>query len=454
VSGPRLEALRALLDRLAREPLSPRAIETARMGILDCAGCIVGGAATPAAGKVLALAREEGGRGPAAVLGTSVRLPPGLAALANGAAGHVLDYDDMSSVYLGHPSVVLVPAVFAVAAMRGASGRDAIGAYVAGFEVASWLGREMVPAHYDAGWHATSSLGVIGAAASAATLLGLHREGLLAALAIAASSAAGLRANFGSMTKSLHAGLAAEAGVRAALLASRGFTANAAVFDSPGGFFDAYRTNAQPKPAPEGGALEIESSGIGIKPYACCGAGVSVIDAALEIRAAGPLDASAIESVECTVSPMACSIMPYARAADGLQAKYCIAYCAAVALQDGAGGLAQFEDERVKRADVQGLAARVAVRADATKASGAGRFGVTLVVHSRGGATRTAALELPRGHPRRPLDAAALVAKFVECAGPALGEARAREAAARLQRLESLPSLAPAIDLLTTEDEA
>jgi 2-methylcitrate dehydratase PrpD len=429
-------------------------METARMGILDCAGCIVGGAGTPAAEKVLALAREEGGRGPAAVLGTPVRLPPGLAALANGAAGHVLDYDDMSSVYLGHPSVVLVPAILAVAAMRGASGRDAIGAYVAGFEVASWLGREMVPAHYDAGWHATSSLGVIGAAASAATLLALNREATLAALAIAASAAAGLRANFGSMTKSLHAGMAAEAGVRAALLAARGFTANASVFEGPGGFFDAYRTNAQPKPGPEGGALEIEASGIGIKPYACCGAGVSVIDAALEVLAAGPLDEPAIESVECTVSPMACSIMPYASAKDALQAKYCIAYCAAVALLDAAGGLAQFEDERVKRQDVQRLAARVAVRPDATKASGAGRFGVTLVVRPKGAEARTASLDLPRGHPRRPLETATLVAKFVECAGPTLGEARAREAATRLQRLESLPSLAPAIDLLTKEGEA
>lgn len=447
MSEPRSGQLRALVERIDAASLSPLAIARARMGILDAVGCIVGGSRTPAARAALALAREEGGDGDVPVLGTAVRLPAGLAALANGVAGHVLDYDDMSAAFVGHPSVVLVPAILALAGATRASGRAMIGAYVLGFEVDAWLGRLMVPRHYDAGWHSTSSLGVFGAAAAAARLLGLDAKATVNALAIAASSAAGLRANFGSMTKSLHAGLAAEAGVRAARLSARGFTANAAVFDGPGGFFEAYGMNEPARPASAG--LEIEGSGIGIKPYACCGAGVSVIDAVLQVRAIAGFHADSVEAVGCTVSAMARRIMPFAAASDGLQAKYCLAYCAAVALLDGKGGLAQFDDERVARADVQSLLRKVRVRDDRSMVSGAGRFGVDLHVRLHDGSVRSATLEVPLGHPLHPLDDEALAAKFLECAGPVVGEARAREAAARLASLDTQPDLARVIEPLS-----
>jgi 2-methylcitrate dehydratase PrpD len=442
----RAQDLQQLIASVTRTPVPVGALEAARMGILDCAGCIVGGASTPAAQKMLALATEQGGVAAAAVLGTNVRLPPTLAALCNGVAGHVLDYDDMSATFIGHPSVVLVPAILALAEQEQASGQRIIEAYVLGFEVDTWFGRIMIPHHYDAGWHATSSLGVFGAAAAASRLLRLDPDATLNALAIAASCAGGLRANFGSMTKSLHAGTAAEAGVRTALLSARGFTANAAVFDGPGGFFEAYGINSAPKAAPAG--LEIEASGIGIKPYACCGAGVSVIDAALDARSAGGFAAADIASVDCIVSPMARRIMPYDGTEHGLQAKYCLAYCAAVALIDGKGGLAQFEDARVTRSDVQDLLRRVRVSTNPRMASGAGLFGIQLSVKLRDGSERRASLEVPRGHPQRQLDAEQLALKFVECAGPLVGADRAREAASLLERLESLPSIKPVIDLL------
>lgn len=443
--------LQQLVASLPPRFMPPRVMEAARMGILDCFGCIVGGACTLAARTVLALAEEQGGKPAASVLGTSVRLPAPLAALANGVAGHVLDYDDMNSTFIGHPSVVLLPPILALAEGQRSSGAQVLHAYVLGFEVDAWFGRMMVPHHYDAGWHATSSLGVFGAAAAAARLLGLDEGATMNALGIAASCSAGLRVNFGSMTKSLHAGMACEAGLRAALLSARGFTSNEAVFAGPCSFFETYGTNPVPKPPPDDG-LEIEASGIGIKPHACCGAGVSVIDAALELRGARPLAAADISDVECIVSPMACRIMPYRHAADGLQAKYCLAYCAAVALLDGRGGLAQFDDVRVNSKDVQELMQRVRVTADSRMTSGRGRFGVEMNVKLRDGSARRAALELPHGHPERPLDPARLVDKFLECAEPVVGEARAAEAASLLQRLEELPSLAPVIALLVEED--
>ncbi len=442
-----LSELRQLVDGLREVRAPERARAAARMGVLDCIGCILGGCATPTARKVLALAREQGFVPKASVLGTRDRLAAPLAALANGVAGHVLDYDDMSSTVVGHPSVVLVPAAFALGEAREASGAEVLGAYLAGFEVQAWFGRRMIPRHYDAGWHSTSSLGVFASAVASSRLLGLDTDATINALAIAASSVAGLRANFGSEAKSLHAGQAAENGVRAALLSAAGFRANATdVFDGRLNLFAAYRANEPPKPRLAG--LEIEASGIGIKPYPCCGAGVSVIDAALDLHARHALAGAPIERVDVTVSPMATSIMPFGEPADGLQARYSLAYCAAVALLDRKAGLAQFDDERVRGADVRALLSRTRVQAEPRMASGAGRFGVEMSVELVDGTSVATSLELPRGHPSRPLEREGQLAKFVECAGPVIGAARARQAAERLEAIEAEPSLAALVELL------
>lgn len=450
MSSLRSQQLASLYRGWDASGLPQRAIDTARMGILDVLGCIVAGAATPTAAMVRDLALEQGRVAEASVLGTGLRLSAPFAALANGAAGHVLDYDDMNATLVGHPSVVLVPALLALAEARGCSGREFVSAYILGFEVDMWFARLMVPRHYDAGWHSTSTVGIFGAAAGACRLLRLDADGMVNALAIAASKAAGLRANFGSMTKSLHAGDAAEGGLRAALLSARGFSANAAAIDGPGGFLEAYGANPDAKALAEG-ALEIEVSGIGIKPYPCCGAGVSLIDAALDMCAAHRPRAQDIVAVECTVCEMAARIMPFRAAADGLQARYCLEYCAAVALLDGRAGLPQFDDERVHRADVQELAGRVRVTPSPAMASGGGRFGVELTVHLADGTAHSTRREMPRGQPGRPLGAEGLQTKFMDCTAGSFGEERAREASEHLQRLETLPTLQPLTALLRKE---
>lgn len=441
-------ALRGLHESWNDEALSERARATARLGILDVVGCIVGGAPSETAAKARALAASFASQGTAAVLGTRQSYAAPVAAFCNGVAGHVLDYDDMNSTMVAHPSVVLVPALLALAQSRGAGGSQFLSAYVLGFEVNGHFGRAMVPAHYDNGWHSTSSLGIFGAAAGAAKLLGLDGAGMLNALAIAASSSSGLRANFGSMTKSLHAGQAAEAGVRAAMLSADGFTANTDVFDSPSGYFAAYARGADPRPPLGEGEREIEKSGIGIKPYACCGAGISVIDAALDLRNAHDFDPKAIASVEVTLSTMAQSIMPFHTAADGLQAKYCHEYCAAVALLDKRGGLAQFDDARVVREDVQRLVARTKVSVDPAMRVGGGIFPVAMKVSLADGRAFETRLEVPRGHPTRPLEPAGQLDKFLECAAPVVGEGRAREAANRIAAIEREPRLDALVTLL------
>lgn len=440
--------LMQLYDSWSERTLTPSSRASARMGILDILGCIVAGSRTSTAGTVRELAVEQGGVQQASVPGTSVRLPAALAALANGVAGHVLDFDDMNATLIGHPSVVLVPAIMALGEGRALSGAAFVDAYVLGFEVAAYFGRIMVPRHYDAGWHTTSSLGILGAAAACSRVLGLDARGMLNALAIAASNVAGLRANFGSETKSLHAGQAAEGAVRAAMLSARGFGANVGLFDSAHGLFATYGANPEPKQAPADGGLEIDASGIGIKPYACCGAGISVIDVMLDLHAEGLPPVEDLLDIDCAVTGMATRIMPLQQAANGLEGKYCIAYCAAVAYLDGAGGLAQFDDGRVRREDVQALMKRVNVRVAPHLASGEGRFGVELTIRRRDGTTHAAQVVLPRGHPQRTLSADALLRKFTDCASPVLGEQRSAEAARLVDGLEAVGDIRQLSELL------
>ncbi|CAN7767861.1 MmgE/PrpD family protein [Caballeronia sp. LjRoot31] len=441
MSASHATQLTQLYDSWSGGSLTPSSRASARMGILDILGCIVAGSQTHTAATVRELAIEQGSAQQAAVFGTGVRLSVPLAALVNGVAGHVLDYDDMNATLIGHPSVVLVPAIMALGEARAMSGSAFLDAYVLGFEIAAHFARTMVPRHYDAGWHTTSSIGIFGAAAACSRVLGLDARGMLNALAIAASNVAGLRANFGSETKSLHAGQAAEGGVRAAMLAARGFTANVGLFDAPDGLFATYGANPVPKEAPLDEALEIDASGIGIKPYACCGAGISVIDVMLDLHEGGLPPVEDLLDIDCAVTSMATRIMPLQQAANGLEGKYCIAYCAAVAYLDGAGGLAQFDDARVQREDVQALMKRVNVRVAPHLASGAGRFGVELTIRRRDGTTLAAQVELPRGHPHRTLSSAALLRKFTDCATPVLGTERTTEVAGIVAALEDLADI-------------
>ena len=164
--------------------------------------------------------------------------------MINGAAGHALDFDDTSAVMGAHASVPLLPAVLAVAEEQGRSGADVLTAYVVGMEVQSRIGTSIGTEHYAKGWHTTSTIGVFGAAAATSWLLGLDNEGFATAMGIAASSASGLKANFGTMTKPLHPGQAAERGVLAARLAARGYTANAEAIDGNQGFAQAAGSGA------------------------------------------------------------------------------------------------------------------------------------------------------------------------------------------------------------------
>ena len=222
------------------DDIPARAREAAKRAMIDCLGVSLAGSREPCARIITRLVGDAGGRPEATVIGTGLRVPATEAALANGTAGHALDYDDWhgrTGHFLGHASVALLPAILAVGEKVGASGARALESYAVGFEVGAKVGVALTSAHYVRGFHTTGTLGALRAAGAAAKVLGLTAEQTRHALGIAASQGSGLRANFGTMTKPFHAGHAARAGVLSGLLARDGFSASPDVLDGPLGVF-------------------------------------------------------------------------------------------------------------------------------------------------------------------------------------------------------------------------
>src|SRR5438034_3978386 len=270
----------------AKPPAAAR--QRAATALCDTVGVILAGA-SEAAAKIIRRTVVAESHGNCRVLGTAVRASAADAALANGVAAHALDYDDMCFVSMAHPSCALVPAVLAAAESSGASGRTVLNGYIAGFELECRLGSVMNPQHYHTrGWHCTSSIGTVGAAAAAARVLGLRQEQIAHALGIAASLACGLKENIGTMTKPLHAGTAARNGVTAALLARSGFTASEDALTGPQGYLVAMDSGGSAADFARAAAdlssrWEINDTGISVKLYPSCAATHPPLDVLLDL---------------------------------------------------------------------------------------------------------------------------------------------------------------------------
>jgi 2-methylcitrate dehydratase PrpD len=230
------ETLASRIAEVTFDSLPADARHWAKVAIMDTVGCILAGAAEPCARIAGRVAAIGGANGPCVVFGTTDRVGPLDAASINGTAAHALDYDDCSDTLGGHPSAPILPALFALAETRGTNGRDFIAAYIAGWETETRIARGVNFHHYEKGWHPTATLGVFGAAAACAKLLGLPVEKTARALALAATFSSGLKANFGTMTKPLHVGHAARNGLYAALLASEDFTSSTNAIEHQQGF--------------------------------------------------------------------------------------------------------------------------------------------------------------------------------------------------------------------------
>jgi 2-methylcitrate dehydratase PrpD len=376
-------------------------------------------------------------------VGTPLRASVEDAALANGTAGHALDYDDTHQSLSGHPSVPILPAVLALAERQHASGAALLTSFVVGVEIEAKLGRALNPAHYETGWHATATLGVFGAAAGAAKLLGLSADRTAHALAIAASLASGIKANFGTDCKPLHAGHAARCGVEAALLAAAGFTGNPRALEHVDGFGSTHGAGSPPAwdlaTAGLGAPHDVVDPGVGVKRFPACASTHQALDATLALAEEHAIDPAAVEGVECGVYYLAPHQLIYERADTPLQGKFSMAYCVAVALLDRTVGLAQFTDERVQRADVQALMPRIRMFVhpeQTTRDCLPTRFSeVTITL--RDGQRLSRRVRHAKGQPGNALTDGELTVKFRDCAARVLPGERVQAVLAAVQALET-----------------
>ena len=437
------------------EKLPEAAVRAARRAILDTLGVMLAGANEATSARVRALVERRRGREEAVVAGTALRASVEDAALANGTAAHALDYDDVQQSLSGHPSVPVLPAALGLAERDRASGASLVTAFVVGVEIEAKLGRAVNPAHYETGWHATSTLGVFGAAAAVGSLLGLNAEAMARALAIAASMSSGIKANFGTDCKPWHGGHAARCGLEAAQLAAAGFTGNPRVLEHGDGFGSTHGAGMKPDweltVAGLGAPHEVANPGIGVKRFPACASTHQSLDAVLELIAQHPIDPARVDAVECGVSYMAPHQLIYDHAHTGLQGKFSMQYCVAVALLDRTVGLAQFADERVRRDDVQALMPRVRMFVhpeQTTRESLPNKFSEVTVTLTDGTKLQRR-IDQAKGQPRNPLTDAELEVKFRDAAGRVLPTARVDALLAAVSALETLPDVAPMARLLS-----
>lgn len=423
--------------------LTPAARHAARRGVLDWIGCALAACRHPTVTTLLDVLAETGGRPQATVLGRGVKLGLIDAPLANGQMGHLLDFDDthMGGVVL-HTSSPVLAALLALAERTPVSGAELMLAYAVGFEAGVRSGRT-APGHHKGGWHLTGTLGSIAAGVAGGRLVGLDAQRLTYALGIAATQAGGMQQNRGTMCKSFHAGKAAANGVLAALLAERGFDSSQEIVEGKRGFARIYSDVAAPEQltAGLGESWLIETNGH--KPYACGVVLHPLIDAVIALRARERIDPAAVNEIGLRVHPLVLSITGVVEPSSGLQSKFSFRHSAAVALVDGAAGIAQYSDARAADPTVAALRRKVRAVADETMGKDEAHAEVLA-----GGARHEVHVAHASGTTGNPMSDTAIEAKFLANATPAIGKERACRASELVWSLEKCADVRELIALV------
>lgn len=396
-----------------------------RTGFIDTVSTMIAGRNEPVAGIVreFVAARRSTAQEARVLFGTG-RAAAADAALINATAAHALDYDDVALG--GHPSTVLVPAILAEGEHLGASGADALRAYLVGYEVwAELLAREP-DAYHLKGWHPTAVMGTVGAAAAVAHLHKLSPQHCRNALALAASMASGLVANFGTMTKPLHAGRAASCAIEAVRLAALGLTAAPDAFEHHAGFLAALspkgRAERERPVSGLGKQLRILDTGLSIKKYPMCYATHRVIDAVLDLAAANDIKAQDIKQVDATIGVAQASMLRNHAPATGLEAKFSLEFAVASALVARKVGLAQLTDQFVGEARVREAMGKVKIATVDTSCPIEPIFSLTdrVVLELKDGRKLDSGeVRFARGNAKLPLKDEELKSKFLDCASSA-----------------------------------
>jgi 2-methylcitrate dehydratase PrpD len=434
-------ALAAHAASVRFENLSHDAVERARHCIVDWLGVTLAGSRTDLARTIAQEVLEDGAAPRATLLGSVQRSGPLQAALANGAASHALDFDDVHQTMRGHPTVAVLPAVLAEAEARGLDGARVVAAFVAGVEVACRVGALLGDAHYTRGFHATGTAGTFGAAAGVANLRGLDADATARALGIAGSQAAGVKGAFGTMCKPLHAGKAAANGLLAARLAARGFEGRDDILERDQGVGATHTDALDVAAALDGLGSELLVCRVLFKYHAACFGTHATIDAIRALATEHGVGPDAVRRVRVRVPPRNVGMCTIPIPQSGLEGKFSIAYAAGLALH-GRDTTSEdsFTDGAVRDPAILAVARRVEVEGDA----GVARASADVVLELEDGRRleRHASVLEPEADLGR--QGARLEAQCRRLAEPVIGGAaleRMLEAAARIEALDTLATL-------------
>lgn len=409
----------------------------ARHALLDWFGVTIAARREPLV-EMLVEEIAAAGEAPCTVVGQQRRAALHDAALINGAASHALDYDDVNRRLHGHPTVCVAAAALALGELLRTTGSHLLTGFVAGTEVGCNLGEMSDEGHYEAGYHATGTMGAFGAAAAAAKLMRLNADATARAFGIAASQAAGLKCNFGTMTKPLHAGKGAANGLLAARLAARGFTANPQAIETPQGFAHTQAPGFRPGPIRPDRARPFAVEEMLFKYHAACYLTHSSLEAIREIRERHGVSLDDVESATLFIRPTHFTVCCIPAPGTGLEIKFSIAHLAAMAL-DGAdtAALATYCDANA--IDPRYVEARRRVRLEPR--AEIDRLGSAVSIETKDG--RTLSAEGDVGKPAKDLQAQwrKLLGKFRALAVPVIGEERARDISEVVAALEDEPAL-------------
>lgn len=431
--------------------LPERATAAARIGITDCVGVMIAGANDQAPRIVAKLVPTSTSNDAAPEIPSGRNLSAPDAALVNGVAAHVLDYDDVALG--GHPSAVLVPAILAEGWTLDSSGAEVMAAYTAGYELWGLL-QALEPGQlHDRGFHPTALYGTLAAAAACARLHQLDKEKTAHAIAISASMAAGLVANFGTMTKSFHAGRSAQSGVFAARLAKEGFTASPDVLEHRTGFLRAVSPSGEPRlngDAKLGSEWRMPQLGINVKRYPTCYCTHRAIDAMIDLAKEHDLKPEAVREIRVRTGTMQMLMLRNSRPQTGLEAKFSMEFAMAAALVARRVGLNELTDEFVRTPEIATNLSKVKCTTVDETISGlpmAPDDRVSVVL-ADGRVLEHAPVVHAKGSWERPLSRDELREKFIDCATRRFDD---RHAQALFEQLWNVTDLASVRDLRLTE---
>ncbi|NWF54197.1 MAG: MmgE/PrpD family protein [Syntrophaceae bacterium] len=452
-----MEVTKKLADFIVSTVLGnipPEAREIGKRIILDLLGVSLAGSRDPMSRIMTEYIKDTGGRPRASVWGKKFRTSSSLAALANGTFGHALDYDDINRNMRGHPTVPVLPAALAAGEEAKASGKELLEAFIIGVEVETKLGAGMNPHLFENGWHPTAILGAMGAAAAAARLFNLSGEKVCMALGIAGSLASGLRQNFGTMTKPLHAGRAAQNGVMAAQLARRGYTADPGIVEAKLGYANAFsgagKYDLNKIVANLGDPFDIVSPGVGLKRYPSCARTHPAIDAMLDLVVQNDIQPEDVEAIACAGTYTTPTMLIHSRPRTALEGKFSLEFCMALALMERRVALPDFKDQKVQDPKIQELIRKVtfSVRPDLNSLEQSGNPSTTVKVTLKDGRVYTKTVDEARGTPGNPLTAGEVKDKYRQCVKGIQSKKDMEKTIELVEGLENLKRISTLADLL------